>query len=164
MKRLIRGCCVAMFVVVSTAYADAPSGYPFIPFEDALKRAHQQGKKVFVYFGRHGCGWCEKMNKEVFSVPAIRSRYTDHFVLVYIDTESGRRLKLPDGERITEMELAARHRIIATPMFAFLEADGKLIFKISGLQSVKDFEDYDRYVHDGHYRRQGLREYLTVPK
>lgn len=82
---------------------------------------------------------------------------------MYIDTESGRRLTLPGGERVTEMEFAVRHRIIATPMFAFLEPDGKLIFKISGLQTVKDLEDYDRYIGDGHYRQQGLREFLAAP-
>ncbi len=83
--------------------------------------------------------------------------------MVYVDTESGQRLTLPNGERITEMEFAVRQRIIATPMFAFFEPDGTLIFKISGLQSIDDFKAYDRYVREGHYRRQGLREFLSAP-
>lgn len=154
---------LVLLTVATAAYADAPAGYEFLSFDDGLRQARQQEKRLFVYFGRHGCGWCEKTNREVFGADEIKKRYSAHYVLVYVDTESGRRLTLPNGERITEMEFAARQRVIATPMFAFFEPDGTFIFKISGLQSIGDFKEYDRYVQDGHYRRQGLRDFLATP-
>ncbi len=163
MRRLLLLCGSVLFAVFATAYADAPAGYLFRYFDEGLQQARQQDKKLFVYFGRYGCGWCEKTNREVFNDTDIRDRYSAHYVLVYVDTESGRRLTLANGERITEMEFAARQRIIATPMFAFFEPDGTFIFKISGLQSIGDFKEYDRYVQDGHYRRQGLRDFLAAP-
>lgn len=163
MQRLLVLFGSVLLAVSAAVYADAPAGYSFRSFDDGLQQARQQEKKLFVYFGRHGCGWCDKTNREVFSDTDIRDRYSAHYVLVYVDTEGGRRLTLPSGERITEMEFAVRQRIIATPMFAFFEPDGTFIFKISGLQSIGDFKEYDRYVQDGHYRRQGLRDFLAAP-
>jgi thioredoxin-related protein len=81
-------------------------------------------------------------------------------VLVYVDAESGRRLTLPDGERITEMELGARFNVFATPVFIYLEPDGTPIFKAPGYKTVKEFEDFDRYVQGGHYKRQSLLQFL----
>ncbi|MEZ5588325.1 MAG: thioredoxin family protein [Sedimenticolaceae bacterium] len=70
--------------------------------DGAVKR---DGKLLFVYFGRYGCGYCEKTNRETFVDPEVKQRYTSHYVLAYVDAESGRRLRLPSGERVPEREL-----------------------------------------------------------
>ncbi len=143
------------------ALADPPVDYPFVGFDEGRRQAEAEGKKIFLYFGRYGCGWCDKTNKETFSDPALRQRYLEHYALVYVDAESGRRLTLSSGERITEMELGARMNVFATPVFAYLESDGELIFKAPGFKTVQDFVDFDRYVQGGHYRDMGLLEFLS---
>lgn len=150
-------------VFMAPVYADAPANYPFLSYDEGLRVAQKTNKPIFLYFGRHGCGWCEKTNKEVFAKPALRESYPAHFVLVYVDSESGDRLTLPSGERITEMELGARFKVFATPLFAYLKPNGEMIFKISGFQSVQDFQKYDRFVTERHYERQDIREYLRAP-
>jgi thioredoxin-related protein len=152
----------AVFLALAggTADADPPPGYPFVAFDEGLRAAAASNKPVFVYFGRYGCAWCDKTNKESFSDAELRRLYPDHYVLVYVDAESGRRLTLPSGERITEMELGARFRAHATPLFVFLEPGGREIVKIPGFKTIQDFKDYDRYVHGGHYRSQTLLEFL----
>jgi thioredoxin-related protein len=157
-------CAMAALLLapVGGVRAEPPAGYPFLSYDEGLEAARKTGRHVFVYFGRLGCGWCEKTNKEAFSDPEVKARYTAHYVLVYVDTESGRRLQLPNGERLTEMAFAARLRIIATPVFAFLEPDGTMIFKVPGVQHARDFLRYDRYVHEGIYRHQDLRSFLAA--
>ena len=141
--------------------ADPPADYPFVDFDEGLRQAQAEGKKVFLYFGRYGCGWCDKTNQETFSDAGLKRLYTSHYALVYVDAESGRRLTLPTGERITEMELGARLNVFATPVFAYLEPDGELIFKAPGYKTVDEFRDFDRYVQSGRYREQGLLEFLA---
>lgn len=145
----------------SAGQADPPEGYPFVGFDEGRRQAQTEGKKIFLYFGRYGCGWCDKTNKETFSDSSLRQRYMEHYALVYVDAESGRRLTLPSGERITEMELGARLNVFATPVFAYLEPDGSLIFKAPGFKTVQDFVDFDRYVQGGHYREMGLLDFLS---
>lgn len=154
---------IAMLVwlgFATPALADPPADYPFVTYDAGLRLASQQGKPIFLYFGRYGCAWCDKTNKESFSKEDVRRAYTEHYVLVYVDSESGKRLKLPSGERITEMELGARFRVFATPVFIFLEPDGKEIVKIPGFKTADDFRDYDRFVHEGRYKTQTLLQFL----
>ncbi len=143
------------------AYADPPAGYDFLSYDDGSRQARQQQRNLFVYFGRYGCAWCQRTNREAFSNAALRARFVAHYVLVYVDSESGRRLTLPSGERITEMELGVRFKAFATPVFAYLEPDGRTILKVSGVQTVKDFDEYDRFVHGGVYRAKTFQQFMA---
>lgn len=149
-----------LFLVTVTAHAEPPKGYPFVSYDEGLRQAQAKGKKIFLYFGRFGCGWCGKTNAETFSDADLRKLYTEHYVLVYVDAESGKRLQLPSGERITEMELGARLNVFATPVFLYLEPNGKVIFRAPGFKTVTDFRDFDRYVQSGSYKKQGIMEFL----
>ncbi|MDX9768696.1 MAG: thioredoxin fold domain-containing protein [Ectothiorhodospiraceae bacterium] len=157
-----------MFLLVVTlvslaipVHADPPKGYAFVDYEEGLRLAAEQERRIFLYFGRYGCGWCDKTNKETFSDADLRELYSQNYVLVYVDAEGTRRLTLPDGERITEMELGARLNVFATPVFGYLEPDGRVILTVPGYKTVQDFRDYDRYVSGGHYRKQKLLEFLA---
>ena len=123
-----------MLAFFTPASANPPAGYPFLRFDQAMQQANSQGKPVFVYFGRYGCGYCDKTNKEAFSDPTLRDKYIGHYVLAYVDAESGRRLRLPSGERITERELGTRYNAAVTPVFSFMTPDGTLVLRLVGLQ------------------------------
>jgi thioredoxin-related protein len=146
------------------AYADAPAGYPFVRYDEGLREAAAQNKRIFLYYGRYGCGYCDKTNKESFTDAEVRRIYTRNYVLVYVDAEGGRRLTLPNGERIAEMELGARYKAKVTPVFMFLEPDGKPITSVPGFQTAADFVAFDQYVQGGHYKTQALTDYLTKNK
>lgn len=144
--------------------ADPPQGYPFLKYDEGLKKAQADHKKIFVYFGRFGCGFCDKTNKETFSDPALHDLFVKNYTLVYVDAESGKRINLPTGERITEMELGARLNVFATPVFVYLEPDGHMIFKAPGYKTVKDFQEIDRYIRESHYKTRSFSEFLAEQK
>lgn len=154
----------ALLVVVclwaSTAWADPPPGYAFVGFDAGLKAARASGKPIFLYFGRYGCAWCDHTNKKTFSDAELKKLYSEHYELVYVDAESGKRLTLPSGERITEAELGVRLNAFATPLFVYLTAQGDKIVQIPGFKTVQDFRDYDRYVRGGFYKQKTLLEFL----
>ena len=146
--------------LVTAARADPPPGYAFGDYDSGLARARAEDKPVFLYFGRYGCAWCDHVNRKTFSDPTLKALYSDHYVLVYVDAEGGRRLRLPSGERISEGELGARLGAFATPLFVFMTPQGRVVAKIPGFKTVQDFRDYDRYVQGRHYERQTLPEFL----
>lgn len=143
-----------------TAWADPPAGYPFVDYNAGLKAARASGKPIFLYFGRYGCAWCDHTNKQTFSNASLKKLYSSHYELVYVDSESGRRVTLPSGERITEAELGVRLNAFATPLFVYLTPAGEKIVQIPGFKTVQDFRDFDRYVRGGHYKQQTLLEFL----
>lgn len=151
---------LVLLIACGNALADPPKNYPFVSFDEGLRRAKAENKKVFVYFGRFGCAWCDEVNKKTFVDAELKDLYIKNYVLVYVDAESGKRLRLPSGERITEADLGTHYRVFGTPMFVYLETDGKVIASIPGIQTVQNFRDSDRFVMEGHYKSQSLAEYL----
>lgn len=150
----------ACLMWAGAALADPPPNYPFVNFDAGLKAARASGKPIFLYFGRYGCAWCDHTNRKTFSDAALRRLYSDHYELVYVDAESGKRLTLPSGERMTEAELGVRLQAFATPLFVYMTPEGEKIMQIPGFKTVQDFRDFDRFVRGGHYKQQTLLEFL----
>jgi thioredoxin-related protein len=126
--------------------ADPPQGYPFESFDKAMAQSRSEGKLLFVYFGRYGCGYCEKTNREAFVDPEVKERYTSRYALAYVDAESGRRLRLPSGERIPERELGTRYDALVTPVFTFMTPKGKPLLRLVGVQRIEDLIDADNRI------------------
>jgi thioredoxin-related protein len=158
--KLITMLLAASSMWATTVLADPPPGYPFVDFDAGLKAARADGKPIFLYFGRYGCAWCDHTNKKTFSDAGLKKLYSENYALVYVDAESGKRLTLPSGERITEAELGARLQAFATPLFVYMTPQGDKIMQIPGFKTVQDFRDYDRYVRGGHYKQKTLLEFL----
>jgi thioredoxin-related protein len=152
--------CASLLLLSSSLWAQPPKGYPFVSFDVGMAQAQKTHKKMFVYFGRFGCGYCAKVNRETFVDPALHKLYTKHYILVYVDAESGDRLTLPNGERLSGMELGARLNVFSTPVFLYMDPDGKLILRAPGYKTVKDFRDFDRYVQGGYYRHESINAFL----
>ena len=142
--------------------ANPPAGYEFLPYDDGARLARQTGKRIFLYFGRYGCGYCTRTNVETFSDRQLHDLYSRNYVLVYVDAEGGNRLHLPTGERITEAEFGARLNVYATPLFLYLEPDGEQILRVPGFKTVDDFIDFDAYVQGEHYRRMPVNDFLAT--
>lgn len=126
--------------------AEPPHGYPFQPFDKAMQQARSENKPLFVYFGRYGCGYCEKTNKEAFSDKQVREDYSKNYVLAYVDSESGKRLRLPSGERVTEREVGTRYNAFVTPVFTFMTAKGQPLLRLVGVQRIEDLHEADNKV------------------
>lgn len=137
-----------MLALIVPSFANPPDDYPFLRFDAAMQKANKDRKLVFVYFGRYGCAYCDKTNREAFADPTVREKFVSHYILTYVDAESGRRLRLPSGERITERELGTRYNAAVTPVFSFMTPDGTRILKMIGLQSKADLLEADRKIQE----------------
>ena len=140
-----------IFLLITTllalpVMAAPPQGYPFHSFDKAMQQARADNKPLFVYFGRYGCGYCDKTNKEAFSDKQVREAYSKHYVLAYVDAESGKRLRLPSGERVTEREVGTRYNAFVTPVFTFMTTDGQPLLRLVGVQRIVDLREADNKV------------------
>lgn len=141
--------------------AAAPEGYDFLNLTQAWQQSKNENKPMMLYFGRYGCSTCRKMHQEVFTDPLVKDNYNNRFVLAYVDTESGARIKMPNGERTTEMQFATRNRILGTPTFIYFGKDQKPLFKKAGFQSVEQMNHYSDFVDKELYKSGKLKDYLA---
>ncbi len=159
---LLRGVILLLGISSAPLLAGPPQGYDFLALTEAAHRADADNKPMLLYFGRYGCSTCRKMHAEVFSDASVSALYNQDFVLAYVDTESGNRIRLANGERSTEMQFAARSRILGTPTFVFFSPERKALFKKAGFQTIEQMNRYGEYIVGGYYKTTPLKEFLTA--
>lgn len=90
-------------------------------FEQALERARQEGKKVFMDCFTSWCGPCRMMSSRVFTRKDVGDFFNTRFICVKMDMEQG------EGP-----ELARRYGVKAYPTMLFIDADGQVIDTVVG--------------------------------
>ena len=150
-----------MLATLKPIFAAPPEGYNFLPVSDALQQAANDKKPVLLYFGRYGCSTCLKMHNEVFIDTELHKKLSQDFVLAYVDTESGNRIRLANGERTTEMQFAARNRILGTPTFIYFSDEQQPVMKRAGFQSIQQMSEYSDFISQGHFKTTDLKSYLA---
>jgi protein disulfide-isomerase len=89
----------------------------------ARRLAQAQGKPMLLDFtGSDWCGWCMKLDREIFASPEFNDHAAKHLVLVKVDFPHRR--ELPAGEREQNERLAAEFGVQGFPTLVVLDASG----------------------------------------
>ena len=92
-------------------------------FEKAKAQAKAENKKILLDFtGSDWCGWCIKLDKEVFSQPAWKDYAAKHFVLVEVDFP--KRTELPEATKKQNQELQKKFNIRGFPTVVITSPSG----------------------------------------
>ena len=93
----------------------------------AFAKAKVEGKFVYACFsGSDWCGWCMKLEREVFSKPEFISGVKDDYVLVFIDLPEDKSL-LSEHARSANQALVDKYRIRGFPTALVFDGDGRKI-------------------------------------
>lgn len=91
--------------------------------EKAKAQAKAENKKILLDFtGSDWCGWCKKLDKEVFSQQAWKDYAAKHLVLVEVDFPRG--FQLPEATKKQNDELAKKFKIQGYPTIVITSASG----------------------------------------
>ncbi|HOO76750.1 MAG TPA: thioredoxin family protein [bacterium] len=97
-------------------------------FERAASRARVQKKHMLLDFsGSDWCGWCHKLDREVFQHPAFKNYARDNLVCVVLDFPRNKK-----QSRILErqnQELAQKYGVRGYPTVIILDPAGNLVGK-----------------------------------
>jgi thiol:disulfide interchange protein len=98
-------------------------------YSQALKTAKAQNKPVLADFtGSDWCGWCMKLDREVFSTSEFKSFADKNLVLLKVDFPRGHRL--PASVTAQNEKLASRYGVRSFPTVLVLHPDGKVAGKL----------------------------------
>ncbi len=151
---------VILLLSMTKAYCDPPAGYNFVGYDEGIRMAKASNKNIFLYYGRYGCGFCDKTNKESFSDATVAEKYKNNYVLIYVDAEGTQRLTLPSGETITEQQFGARLKSLVTPYFMMLDKNGVPLEKIPGFKTKKQLLMFDEYITKEAYKKMPFASYM----
>lgn len=115
--------CVVAVVLAAPAFAGG-EGWTS-DFEAAKKQAAKEGKDLLVDFtGSDWCGWCIKLNKEVFQHDAFKTGVKDTFVLVEIDFPKDKS-KLSEQTQKQNKQLGEQYAVSGYPTILLCDAQGR---------------------------------------
>jgi len=147
---------VAAAICVGVASATStPEGWTD-DFEAAKEQAKKEDKMLLVDFsGSDWCGWCKKLDREVFAQPEFLKGVKKDFVLVMIDSPRDKSL-LSEKASKQNPELQKKYRISGYPTVLIMDAAGEVLDKTgyrnggakAYVKYLKDVKKYARAVVD----------------
>ncbi len=97
-------------------------------WEEALAKAKEEGKPIFVDAFAVWCGPCKRMAKQVFTDPAVGEFYNANYVNMKLDMERGEGLKFRQ-----------KYPVSAFPTLFYIDSNGEVLHKLKGAQQVDNF-------------------------
>ena len=138
--KILLAAAVAAIAGAVSAATSTPAGWTD-DFEAAKKQAAAENKLLLVDFsGSDWCGWCKKLDKEVFAKPEFLEGAKKDFVLVMVDSPSDKTL-LSEKAAKQNPKLVDKYDVQGFPTVLIMDADGTVLDKTG-------------------YRRGGPKEYL----
>jgi len=131
-------------------------------FREEMALAKAEGKTgVLLFFELQDCPFCERMKRTVLNQPEVQDFYKQHFLIFPVDIEGQVDVVDFQGHEMTEKDFAFKeNRVRATPVFLFVDLEGKPVARYTG--ATRDKEEFmllGRYVVDGIYKSQSFTRY-----
>jgi len=93
-------------------------------WEAAKKAASEQKKDLLIDFtGSDWCGWCKKLDQEVFSKAAFKEAAEGKYILVALDFPQQK--ELPEAEKAQNQKLQADFAVEGFPTIFLADAEGR---------------------------------------
>ncbi len=124
MKLITKTCAMMMALHCSGAVLAGGEGWTS-DYDAALKTAAESKKDLLVDFtGSDWCGWCIKLNDEVFKHEPFKAGVKDSFVLVEVDFPKDES-KLPEAVRKQNAALGEKYAVQGYPTILLCDAEGR---------------------------------------
>ena len=118
-------------------------------WDAGLAEAGKTGRPVLVDVYTDWCGWCKRMDREVYSRADVQGYLAKRFVVVKLNAESNESASF-EGKSYTSRTLAARFGVTGYPTTIFLSGKGAHLGNVPGYVPADKFLLLLRYIGDGH--------------
>lgn len=110
------------------------------PFEEAIEIGRKEQKPILIDIWAPWCGWCKKMQKEVY--PELSVVLIDDFVLTRLNRDDNESRRMFQGFSLTPLRLAQKLNVQTVPAVVFLSPEGEYLFHISGFTDQKKMKEF----------------------
>ncbi|MEN8213378.1 MAG: thioredoxin family protein [Pseudomonadota bacterium] len=141
----------------------------FGDLQEELATAKEQGKKaLLIMFEMDECPFCRRMKSRVLNRDDVQDYFREHFLILTMDVEGDLEITDFQGNVTTQKEFALKQfRVRATPVFQFIDLDGKAIQKARYTGATADANEFillGRYVVEERYRETSFVRYKRQMK
>jgi len=175
---LLVGAVVAFAFVNNSAPADKKSSdtpqaaegtITWMNWDDAVKAAEKNKKKVFVDCYTDWCGWCKKMDASTFKDPEVVAYMNKHFYAVKFNAEQkepitwrGNTFNYFDGggrRGVHQLAYSLLDGRLGYPSFVYLDENFDRVTISPGFKDPNGLMQELKWVAEGHFKTQSFQEY-----
>ena len=142
----------ALAVTLLPQPAGASGGPAWRSWDAGLREAGTSGRPMLVDVYTNWCGWCRRLDQDVYARADVQDYLARKFVSVKLDAE-GRETASYQGKAYTSRTLAARLDVTGYPTILFFSAKGAYLGGVARYVSPEEMLLLLRYVGDGHAER-----------
>ena len=155
---------LTVFVFLATASVfsqpkNAKAGLEWATFNAGLEKAKVSHKKVLVDVYTDWCGWCKKMDENVYSEQNVKAYLSKNFVLIKMNAEADGTL-LYKGQKYSPSQLAAAFGVSGFPTTLFLREDSEPITVLPGYVEAPMFLNVLSFIAENQYEKKQFDDYL----
>lgn len=120
------GVFLLMFTFIGQLTYSQGIEFQHITFDEAIQKAKEENKMIFIDFYTQWCGPCKKLAAGPFREAKVGEFYNAHFINLKLDAEK-------EG-----FDVARKYEVSSYPTLMFVDGNGKMIYRSGGIKHATD--------------------------
>jgi len=130
-------------------------------YDEGIKLARKENKKLFIDFTAKWCPYCRKMETTTFRDSAVIATLNKYYIPVLVDGDSPNELNI-DGITTTEKAVARDFRVAGYPVFWFITSGGERLVSLEGYRPPDYMIKVLDYLKDDLYKTVSFADFIAA--
>lgn len=135
----------------------------FLDFREDAEEAGDAGKHMLVFADLKGCPYCAKMLKDNFETAEKDGGNLEfiktNFDSIHLNIKGSREIAFNEETEVAENKLAEALQVRFTPTLLFMNAKNKVVARVNGYRSSREFKQMLNFVHEKAYEKTDFPSY-----
>lgn len=141
----------------------------WLSMQEALDKAEENPKKIFIDVYTTWCGWCKRMDKATFQQPHIAKYLNENYYNVKFNAEDKGEIVYKErthtfvrgrkGRGYNTMAAEIMRGQMSYPTIVFMNEESEVLQPIPGFQDPKTFEVIMTFFAEDHYKTTPWKKY-----
>lgn len=156
-------CLLACLLLVGghlSATAQSKEEIEWQPFDTAIEIADSSNRPILIHIWAPWCGWCQKMEKEVY--PMLTPELSDNFIITRINRDDHETMHEYKGEKLTSFRLAQKLTAESVPTIIFLSSNGDYLLRLPGFIEADNLYPVLKYISSNAYKQQSFETFSKL--
>ena len=147
---------------VARSAAEYPDDSPnWLPMDDAVASAQNDGDIVLIHAYATWCGWCREQDATTYTDDAVQAYLAEHYEVTRLDIESPEPVNFFGGQ-VPMSELGEALGVSSTPTTIFVDSNGSYMTHAPRYIPPERFLLVLRYVQERAYEMMEFGDYVEM--